>query len=65
MADERIDFSRFTRSAVNEEVSKKENPQREIRPQTEKERAPDTTQRVAEKEGRSEWSGAWAGGRSR
>jgi len=65
MADERIDFSRFTRSAINEEVSKKENPQREIRPQAEKERAPDYTQRVAEKEGRSEWSGAWAGGRSR
>jgi len=65
MADIKIDFSRYTGGAENEDVSKKQNPQREIRPQAEKERAPDTVQRVAEAEGRSAWSGGWAGGRSR
>jgi hypothetical protein len=62
MADQRIDFSQ---RAESEEVSKKQHPQRETRGQAEKERAPDYHQRVAEKEGRSEWSGGSWGGRSR
>ena len=62
MADQQIDFSR---PAESEGASHQRHPQRETRQQAEKERAPDYTQRVAEKEGRSEWSGAWAGGRSR
>jgi hypothetical protein len=65
MADQRIDFSRSTGGPEPEDVNRHRNPQRETRPQAEKERAPDTHQRTAEKEGRSEWSGAWAGGRSR
>lgn len=59
MADQRIDFSRNTES---EGVSHQIQPQRETRPQVEKERAPDTTQRTAEREGRSEWSGGSFGG---
>jgi hypothetical protein len=62
MADERIDFSRVEES---EAVSHQLRPQRETRPQAEKERAPDYTQRAAEREGRSEWSGGSWGGRSR
>jgi len=62
MADERIDF---TRAAESEGVSHHIHPERETRPQAEKERAPDTYQRTAEREGRSEWSGGSWGGRSR
>jgi hypothetical protein len=62
MADERIDF---TRAAETEAVCHQRRPERETRPQAEKERAPDTYQRTAEKEGRSEWSGGSWGGRSR
>jgi len=65
MADARIDFTRYTGGAESEDVSRKLHPERETRPQSEKERAPDTHQRTAEKEGRSEWSGAWSGGRGR
>jgi hypothetical protein len=65
MADERIDYSRFTGGVEHEGVSRQKHPERETRPQAEKEHAPDYTQRVAEKEGRSAWSGAWAGGRTR
>jgi hypothetical protein len=60
MADDvKIDFSRFT---AHEEVSKKVHPERETRPQYIKEAAPDYQQRAAEREGRSEFSGGWAGG---
>jgi len=62
MADQRIDFSRNVES---EGVSHQVQPQRETRPQAEKERAPDTYQRNLEREGRSEWSGGSWGGRSR
>lgn len=62
MADERIDF---TRAAETETVCHQLRPERETRPQAEKERAPDSYQRTAEKEGRSEWSGGSWGGRSR
>jgi hypothetical protein len=59
MADQRIDFSR---TAESEGVSHQQQPERETRPQPEKERAPDYTQRRAEREGRSEWSGGSFGG---
>jgi len=62
MADERIDFSR---AAETEAVCHQRRPERETRPQAEKERAPDTYRKTLEADGRSEWSGAWAGGRSR
>lgn len=57
--NERIEFSRF---AESEDVSRKQHPQRETRPQAEKERAPDYYQRTKEREGGSEWSGASMGG---
>ena len=49
MADQRIDFSRYTGGSDSEGVSRQQNPQREIRPQAEKERAPDYHQRSVEK----------------
>jgi hypothetical protein len=57
MADKRIDFD-----SENEGVSQKNRPERETRPQAEKERAPDYFQRRQETEGRSEWSGGRMGG---
>jgi hypothetical protein len=60
MADQRIDFSCRT-----ENEDRQLRPERETRPQVDKEKAPDYYNRQLEKEGRSEWSGAWAGGRSR
>jgi hypothetical protein len=63
--DARIDYSRFTET---EGVSRQQVPERNVRPQAEKERAPDYFQRTQEREGRSEWSGGnmgggtWAGG---
>jgi hypothetical protein len=60
--DERIDYSRFTGGVEHEGVNRQKNPDREIRPQSEKERAPDYTQRRAESAGRSEWSGGSMGG---
>jgi hypothetical protein len=62
MADQRIDFSRNEES---EGVSHQVRPERETRPQSEKERAPDTYRRNLENEGRSDWSGGSWGGRSR
>jgi len=62
MADSKIDFSRFTGGAETGEVSRQQNPQREVRPQSEKERAPDYYQRTQEREGKSEWSGGNMGG---
>lgn len=58
MSDNRIDFSRYRES---EEVSRQADPQR-VRPQAERERVPEYFQRTKEREGRSEWSGGWAGG---
>ena len=58
------DFSQFT-GHETEEVSKIVNPQREIRPQAEKERSPDYFQRQKEQDGRSEWSGGGWGGRGK
>lgn len=56
--DEQINFSRYRQ---HEEVSRQLRPDR-IRPQAEREAAPDYHQRKSEREGRSEWSGGWAGG---
>ena len=36
--DERIDYSRFTGGVEHEGVSRQKNPDREIRPQSEKEK---------------------------
>ena len=62
MADQRIDYSRFTGGVEPEGVSHQKHPERETRPQAEKERAPDYTRRTQEREGRSEWSGGNMGG---
>lgn len=69
MADERIDYSSFTGSrseiggrAESEGVSHQLQPQRETRSRRDIEAHPDYTQRKAEREGRSNWSGGWAGG---
>jgi hypothetical protein len=58
MADKLIDFSRYRET---EEVCRQANPER-VRPQAERERAPDYSQRRSEREGRSEWSGGSFGG---
>jgi|HubBroStandDraft_4_1064222.scaffolds.fasta_scaffold875766_2 hypothetical protein len=64
--DKVIDFSQYlngTRErAETEEVSRQIHPQRDTRPQTEKERTPDAFQRQQERDGRSEWSGGNMGG---
>ncbi len=57
--DNRIEFSRF---AESEDVSRAKHPQRETRPQSEKERAPDYYQRSQERDGGSSWSGGSGGG---
>lgn len=59
---EHIEFSRF---ADSDEVRRQNEPQRETRPQPEKERHPDYFQKQQEKEGGRTWAGGWAGGRSR
>jgi hypothetical protein len=66
MADDpKIDLSKYVRPLPeNGEVCRQITPQRETRPQAEKERAPDYFQRTQEREGRSEWSGGSAGGGS-
>jgi len=71
-SNQTIDLSRFTGiraesggRAENEHTSKIMNPQRELRPQSEKERFPDYQQRKSEIDGRSEWSGGTWGGRGR
>jgi hypothetical protein len=59
----RIDFSEFTRvHPENNEVARQMNPEREARPQADKEQNPDYHQRKSEREGRSEWSGGNMGG---
>jgi hypothetical protein len=60
--DDRIDFSRYRDGAYQEEVSRHKHPERETRPQPEKERAPDYFQRTRERDGVSEWSGGRMGG---
>jgi hypothetical protein len=63
--DPRIDISKYlveSRQAEKEEVSRQMLPERETRPQHEKERTPDYFQRRQEQEGRSEWSGGTMGG---
>lgn len=57
---ERIDFSRYRE---NEEVTRQIDPQR-VRPQAEREQAPDYFQRSKEREGNgSDFSGSkWGGG---
>jgi hypothetical protein len=57
-----IDYSRFTGVAENQEVSRQKNPEQQLRPQAERERSPDYSQRTQEREGRSEWSGGNMGG---
>ena len=59
MDNNRIEFSRY---ADSEGVSQQKHPQRETRPQSEKERAPDYFQRTKEREGSSSWSGGNMGG---
>jgi hypothetical protein len=57
-----VDFSRFTGCAESEGVSHQINPERDTRPQAERERNPDAFQRLQEREGRSEFSGGCMGG---
>ena len=59
--DSRIDYSRFT-GAQSEEVTRQNDPRRELRSQTEKERSPDYFQRTRERDGDSSWSGGSMGG---
>lgn len=61
------DFARYLEElrarTGGEEVSRQLQPARQLRPQSEKERAPDWYQRRQEYEGSSEWSGGkWGGG---
>lgn len=57
-----VDFSKYTGGAESEEVRRQQHPQSQVRPQSERERAPDTFQRAQERDGKSEWSGASGGG---
>jgi hypothetical protein len=50
------------RRAATEGEDRQMRPERETRPQPEKERNPDYFQRRQESEGRSEWSGGRMGG---
>jgi hypothetical protein len=59
MEDKKIDFSRYRRTAENDEVERLQNP----RPQNEVERRPTFFQKQQEQEGRSNWSGGVWGGR--
>ncbi len=56
------DFSKYTRSSIEDEATRAQMPEAHLRPQAEKERAPDYFQRQQEREGRSEWSGGSMGG---
>jgi hypothetical protein len=56
------DFSKYTGSAESEESRRAQVPEQHLRPQAEKERAPDYFRRTQEREGRSEWSGGSMGG---
>jgi hypothetical protein len=62
MADQHIDYSRYTGGVESEGVSHQKHPERHTLPQAEKERAPDYFQRSQERESRSEWSGGSMGG---
>jgi hypothetical protein len=63
MADKRIDFSRYIRSAENDEFERRLNPALHVRAQNEIERHPTFFRRQQEQEGRSNWSGGIWGGR--
>jgi len=65
--DTKIDFSWFTGSrlqgrAENEEVSRQQKPDQQLRPQAEIEAHPGYFQRQKEAEGNSSWSGGSMGG---
>lgn len=63
MADQRIDYSRYTGGMESEGVSQQKHPERQTRPQAEKEKAPDYFQRSQERErGDSSWAGSSMGG---
>jgi hypothetical protein len=55
---EKIDFSRYRRTAENEEVARQQGL-----PQSEQEKRPTFFQRQQEQEGKSTWSGGVFGGR--
>lgn len=57
---ERIDLSRFTGVAQNEEVARQNDPRRELRPPAEKEK-PDYFQRDSSWAGSSMNGGNWSG----
>jgi hypothetical protein len=59
--ERQIDFSRFTRTAENTEVSR-QSIEPQLRPRIEIERNPTYHQARTEREGRSEWSGGSMGG---
>lgn len=84
MADDKIDFSKYlaairseSAGRANEEESRQAQPERETRPQAQKEKLRDWFARVQPADGeRSDWSGSgwgggnmaghnWAGGRQR
>jgi hypothetical protein len=57
------DFSKYTRSPVEDEATRAQMPNAHLRPQAEKERAPDYTQRQQERERTdSSWAGSSMGG---
>jgi hypothetical protein len=58
------DFSRFTGvgSVESSEVDRQAKPERDVRPQNEREHTPDAYRKKLEVEGHSEWSGGMAGG---
>lgn len=55
------DFSRFTGTHENEEVSR-QNAEPQLRSQPEQEREPTYYRKTQEREGNSEWSGGSMGG---
>jgi len=49
-------------AAESSEVDRQQKPERDTRPQQEREETPDSFRKALERDGHSEWSGGWAGG---
>jgi hypothetical protein len=63
MAENTVDFSRFTRAAETAEVARQQEPRQQLRSQAEIERNPTYYQIRQEQENKSNWSGGVWGGR--
>jgi hypothetical protein len=63
MENKKIDFSLYRRSAESSDIERAQNPQPQLRPQSEVERHPTFFQRQKEQSAQSNWSGGIWGGR--